>query len=96
MLLPRLGFFAGEEERIPYDIHLLLGCLAPRPVLVVSPQLDREANIEDITSSISQARLVYHLYDASLRLQQISPETYNQFGPEIQDLVIGWLKGLHN
>ncbi len=30
-LLPRLGFFIGEESRIPYDYQELLGAIAPRP-----------------------------------------------------------------
>jgi hypothetical protein len=34
-LIPRLGFFVGHEDRIPYDFSELLGVLAPRPALVV-------------------------------------------------------------
>lgn len=29
-LLPRLGFFVGEETRIPYDFHEILASLAPQ------------------------------------------------------------------
>jgi len=94
MLIPRIGFFIGKEDRIPYDVDSLLACFAPRPVLVVSPLLDREADEKDITRSIEVARSVYTLYNVADKLQQISPETYNQFGPEMQDLVIGWLKGI--
>jgi hypothetical protein len=91
MLLPRLGFFVGQEERVPYDLHHLLACLAPRPLLVVSPQLDREAQIEDVTQAVQAAREVYALYGASDRLEQISPEDYNHFGPDAQALVARWL-----
>ena len=92
MLLPKLGFFIGNENRIPYDIHLLLACFAPRPVFIVSPQLDREADVKDITKAVEVARSIYTLYGAAGKLQQISPETYNQFGPEIQELIIEWAK----
>jgi dienelactone hydrolase len=91
MLLPRLGLFVGQEERVPYDLHHLLSCLAPRPSLVVSPQLDREAQLEDVTQAVRAAREVYALYGASDRLEQISPEGYNHFGPGMQALVTRWL-----
>jgi hypothetical protein len=91
MLLPRLGLFVGQEERVPYDVHHLLSCLAPRPSLVVSPQLDREARLEDVTRAVQAAREVYALYGASDRLEQISPEGYNHFGPGMQALVARWL-----
>jgi pimeloyl-ACP methyl ester carboxylesterase len=42
-LIPRLGFFVGREDRIPYDFDDLIATIAPRPVLVVEPQLDRDA-----------------------------------------------------
>jgi dienelactone hydrolase len=91
MLLPRLGLFVDQEERVPYDLHHLLSCLAPRPSLVVSPQLDREAQLEDVTQAVRVAREVYALYGASDRLEQISPEGYNHFGPGMQALVARWL-----
>ncbi len=92
MLLPRLGFFIGDEKRIPYDIHQLLASFAPRPVFIISPLLDREADSKDITEAVEVARSIYAIYGASSKIQQISPETYNQFGPEIQGLIIGWAK----
>jgi dienelactone hydrolase len=43
-LIPRLGFFAGHEDRIPYDFDELLAMVAPRPALVIQPQFDRECD----------------------------------------------------
>ena len=92
MLLPRLGFFIGEEGRVPYDIHELLACVAPRPVLVVSPKLDREAPVEMVTQAVEAARDVYALHEARGQLFQLTPEDYKRFGPEMQELVIEWLR----
>jgi hypothetical protein len=92
MLLPRLGFFTGHEERIPYDVHLLFASLAPRPLLVVSPQLDRAASLEDVTQAVEAARQVYALYGAAEKVKQISPEDYNRFSPQTQALALDWLK----
>ncbi len=91
MLLPRLGFFIGEEKRVPYDIHLPLGCAAPRPVCAISPQLDRSSTLEDVSLAVEAARHVYALHNAENHLGQPTPEAYNHFGPEMQALVIHWL-----
>ena len=40
-LLPRLGFFIGNESRLPYDFDELVAAIAPRSVLVVEPTMDR-------------------------------------------------------
>jgi len=93
LLLPRMGFFPGEEERVPYDIPELIGCMAPRPVLVVSPQLDREAPLDDVTRGVEAARKVYGLYGAAARLEQLSPEDFNHFDSLMQERVVEWLKG---
>lgn len=94
MLIPRLGLFIRKEDKVPYDVDSLLACFAPKPVLVISPVLDREADVEDVTRSVEIARSIYTLYNATDKLQQMTPETYNQFGPEMQDLVIKWLKDI--
>lgn len=92
MLLPRLGLYVGREAEVPYDIEHLLASLAPRPVLVVSPLLDREAAVEDVTTAVEGARQVYALYGAADHLQHAVPEDYGRLGPEVQGLVIDWLK----
>jgi len=91
MLLPRLGLFLGQEARVPYDVSHLLACLAPRPALVLSPQLDREAPLEDVTRAVERARQVYTLYGAADRLAQVAPKDYAHLGPEMQAMVTRWL-----
>ncbi len=91
MLMPRLGYFIGHEDRIPYDLSDLLASFAPRPLLVVSPQLDREAPPDLVTPAVEAARHVYTLRSAPGQLEQLSPEDYNRFGPEMQQRVLEWL-----
>lgn len=92
LLLPQLGFITNHETPLPYDIQDLLACLAPRPTLVVSPQWDWEAPVENVTQAVEAARPLYALHEAGDRLEQLSPPDYNRFGPETQALVIAWLK----
>ncbi|MBN1674936.1 MAG: alpha/beta fold hydrolase [Kiritimatiellae bacterium] len=88
MLMPRMGLFAGQQHRIPYDVQHLYAAMAPRDLVVVSPQLDWEACEDDITTAVKRARRVFALLSAEQRLQQLSPEDYNNFAPPMQELVL--------
>ena len=90
-LIPRLGFFVGHEAQIPYDFHELLGAIAPRPVLVMQPQLDRDANGADVQTAVTQARKVYGLYGATDKLVLYDPWDYNRLPETSQDWVIKWM-----
>ncbi|HOZ46893.1 MAG TPA: alpha/beta hydrolase family protein [Candidatus Hydrogenedentes bacterium] len=86
MLLPQLGFFTGAESRVPYDIPDLMACVAPRPLLTVTPTLDRETPLDLMKSAVETTRRVYALLGADDAFQQAVPEDYFRFGPEMQDV----------
>ena len=90
-LIPRLGFFVGHEAQIPYDFDELIATLAPRPVLVVEPQLDRDATPADVHAAVEQARKVYSLYGASAKLAIEEPWDYNRLPDRTQDEIIKWM-----
>jgi pimeloyl-ACP methyl ester carboxylesterase len=90
-LMPRLGFFVGHEAQIPYDFHELLGLIAPRPVLVVQPQLDRDATPADVHTAVDEAKKVYALYGASDKLGFREPWDYNRLPDRLQDEAIDWM-----
>lgn len=91
-LLPRLGFFVGEEARIPYDFHEILACIAPRPVLVIAPALDKDAILKDVNYCVEQARRVYGFYGASDQIQIFSPNDYNRLSDEMRAKTYQWLQ----
>ncbi len=91
-LIPRLGFFAGNEDRIPYDFHEILACIAPRPLLVIAPALDKTATLEDVRSSVSQAGKIYKLMGAPNNISIASPDDYNRFTNEMQERIYEWAK----
>lgn len=90
-LLPRLGFFVGNEKRIPFDFDEILSSIAPRPLLVISPKFDKDANLQDIQNSVKEGRNVYKLYNASERIKEFSPDDYNRFSNEMQEKVYEWM-----
>lgn len=91
-LLPRLGFFAGHESRIPYDYHEVLAAIAPRPVLLISPTWDQYASLKDIKQAVDEAGSVYRLYKGSGKIQFETPEDYNRFSPEMKETAVKWAK----
>jgi pimeloyl-ACP methyl ester carboxylesterase len=95
-LVPRLGFFAGAEQRIPYDFDELLASIAPRPVLVMAPQLDRDATFADVEAAVERARRIYKLYDAAARLEFYTPWDYNRLPEAHQQRLIEWVKANFN
>ena len=90
-LIPRLGFFVGHEQQIPYDFQDVLGAIAPRPTLVVQPQLDRDANSDDVRTALGQAQQVYGLYGSAARLMLYDPWDYNRLPDQTQDWIIDWM-----
>jgi len=87
-LLPRLGFFVGEQSRIPYDYPELISAIAPRPVFVLQPQLDRDATPADVRAAVDNARKVYSLYGAADKLHLDEPWDYNRLPEATQARII--------
>ena len=90
-LIPNLGFFVGHESQIPYDYPELLGMIAPRPVLIVQPQLDRDAMPADVKSAVNQAKQVYSLYNAGDKMSILEPWDYNRLPNNTLDETVKWM-----
>ena len=90
-LLPRLGFFIGHESRLPYDFDELIATIAPRPVLVVEPTMDRATTPEDVRQTVARARQVYNLYSASDKLTLHEPVDYTRLTAATQDEAVRWM-----
>jgi pimeloyl-ACP methyl ester carboxylesterase len=91
-LLPKLGWFIGKENTLPYDDEELLAMCAPRPVLVVSPTYDRDADAGEVHGAVEKARKVYGLYGAGEALGLQEPEDYNRLPPAVQEAAVGWMR----
>ncbi len=91
MILPQLGYFVGQEGRVPYDVDEVLGCIAPRPLLLVSPTLDREAPLELMRPAGEHVAAAYAAFGASETFLHDMPIAYNHFDNIMQQHVIAWL-----
>jgi dienelactone hydrolase len=90
-LLPKLGFFVGHERRVPFDYGEILALAAPRPALVVAPQLDRYAPVDDVRREIAGPQKIYRLLGAGEALTLDTPLDFNRFPPATQERVFDWL-----
>ena len=93
-LIPRLGFFTGNENRIPYDYHEILACIAPRPLLIISPSMDKDAVLNDVSKCVSEAAKVYNLYGNKDKIEIFIPEDYNRYSEEMREKTYSWLQNV--
>ena len=91
-ILPRLGFFVGHESKLPYDYDELIATIAPRPVMVVAPQLDRDGTPTEVRAAVERAREVYGLYEAAEKLELSQPWDYTRLPTVTQDAIVEWMK----
>jgi pimeloyl-ACP methyl ester carboxylesterase len=91
-LLPRLGFFIGEENRLPYDFDEIMAAIAPRPLMIVAPTWDQYASLTEIRNCMTEVEKVYNLYEDGDNLNVFTPEDYNRFSDEMKQAAVEWLK----
>ncbi len=91
-LMPRLGFYAEHQERVPYDYDDLIALVAPRSVLVVQNTMDRDADPAAVREAVERAGEVFELHGAADRLTLMEPYDYGRMPAATQDRIIEWLK----
>lgn len=93
-IIPKLGFFIGHEDRIPYDFDEIVGCIAPRPVLIISPLMDQDLHIKDIENSVERSREIYELHGLKNNIRLFEPLDISRFYNISQDELLKWLSVL--
>ncbi|MEX2591917.1 MAG: alpha/beta fold hydrolase [Anditalea sp.] len=93
-LIPRLGFFKENENRIPVDFKEILSTIAPRPMLVIAPELDRHADHDQVKQSVEEAQVIYNSLDAPKNLQFRTLHEFNHFTDAQQEELVKWLDGI--
>ena len=91
-LVPKLGFFIGEEAHIPVDYDEIIASIAPRPLYIIAPSIDREADADQVKQAVDEAAKAYKKMEASSQLRFEQPNDVNRFSSKMQEEVIAWLK----
>ena len=90
-LLPKLGYFVGQEARLPFDYDEVLALAAPKKILVVSAEYDRFAPVADVRQEVAAARHVYQALGSESALELRTPRDFNRFHRELQVEVFDYL-----
>ena len=78
-LIPKFGDFEGYEDRLPVDYDEVLSLIAPRPLYVLAPTLDRYHPVDDVRAATDSARKVYRLLRQEENLRVDTPRGFNAF-----------------
>lgn len=91
-LIPKLGFFVGHEARVPFDYDEVLALAAPKKVLILAPELDRYAPVEDVRAEVAAARKIYDVFGKSSELELRTPRDFNRFPRKLQEEMFDYLE----
>ncbi len=93
-LMPKLGFFLGRENRLPFDFDEVLAAIAPRPVMAVAPTMDRYYPLADVTRLAAAVEPVYRLLGRDKGIEVASPREFSRFPNPVQKPAYDWLSAL--
>lgn len=92
-LLPRLGFFVGNENRIPVDFDEVMEMVAPRSLFVSAQERDRNHSVESVHQLIKSATDKTHKQNW---LTAVYPDQYSPFPDSLQKQIAGWMLHVKN
>jgi len=91
-LIPRMGFFNAHPTRLPVDFPEIISSIAPKPLLVIAPELDRHADLDRVKEGMNLVRQYYGGYKASDLFAVKYPLEVNKLSQEQQKDMIQWVK----
>ena len=93
-LLPRFGFFVGHNDRLPIDFDEILAAVAPRPVFVSAPTLDRYFPVDDVSAAVAASNQVYSLLGRPGGITLDTPVEFSRYTNAVQRPAYDWLARL--
>ena len=83
--MPTLAEYRDRLAEIPFDLHELVGALAPRHVLIIAPTHDSNFRAESVDRIAAAAGKVYKLYGHADRLRVEHPDCGHEFPPAMRE-----------
>jgi len=90
--MPALADYAGRLKEIPFDFHELIGALAPRAFLALSPTGDANFKWKSVDRVIAAARPVYQMHGVADRIAVEHPDCQHDFPPEMREKAYQWFE----
>lgn len=92
--MPRLGFFAEQPEQAPIDFGELMAVVAPRPILVVAPDMDPHTDLDALQAMLGTVKSVYTRYGKEENLQTEYPNDINRLSRDRYGKISGFFRNL--
>eukprot|EP01084_Bolivina_argentea_P067321 122622_1 len=90
-LVPKLGFFKGKEEIIPYDYNELFQQISPRKILIYSPTKDRNAYYNAVGECVANVKSFWN-NSAAKNFTAMFPDDVSDFGIHQYNVISDWLE----
>jgi len=81
---PRLGLFAGKPETVPVDYAEIMALIAPRPLLVINPLLNRHSDPQAAAETMETVKAAYEMTGGEGKLRVETPREINRITPAMQ------------
>ncbi|WP_257668345.1 alpha/beta fold hydrolase [Parapedobacter tibetensis] len=94
--IPRLGLFAERPKQVPVDFDEIIAAIAPKPVMIIAPQLDRYMAEREVRRVLDNAKGVYRLYGAEDELLVEYPREINRMTSQMNHQVGHFFSKLYN
>jgi cephalosporin-C deacetylase-like acetyl esterase len=93
--IPRLGFFAERPQQVPIDFAEIIAGIAPKPLMIIAPDLDRYADIPAVKKDIQSASVIYNLYNKKDNLTVKYPREINRLNESMNVEIANFYESLY-
>jgi cephalosporin-C deacetylase-like acetyl esterase len=93
-LIPRLGWYAENPVQVPVDWAEIIACIAPRPLMLITPEFDRHADLNAIRESLTSIRLLYDKEQKSQNLVIQKPRDINRMSASMNSEAVRFIKSI--
>jgi pimeloyl-ACP methyl ester carboxylesterase len=82
-MIPRLGLFADIPQRVPVDYGEVLAMIAPRPVMIIAPDMDWHTDMVSLRKMLDRVNNVYKVYEKPEALDLRYPHDINRMPEDL-------------
>lgn len=93
--LPRLAPYIDRQQDVPVDFDEILTAIAPRRMMVVTPQLDWHAGVDDVKAVVLRAQSAWQVADLVDGLDRYNPEDFHRLSTPLIDYCVWWISRGH-
>ena len=90
--IPRLGFWLDQPAQVPVDFPEIMTCIAPRPLMVISPSLDRHVKLSQVEYPMEKVKNIYTSLGYPKNIRFETPVEISRFTNDMRDNAIKFFK----